>query len=709
MTPDGLAALEARLAYELACLQLPASRWTPERMHEGSEVADVAIVGAGMAGLALAAALLHRGIAVVVYDQAPAGAEGPWATTARMETLRSPKQLAGPALGIPSLTFRAWFEAQFGSAAWDALDKIPRLQWMDYLRWYRAVLALPVHNGHRVTDLVPRDDGLVELAIDLDGRSERAWARRVVVATGRAGLGGPSVPAFAAELAPARWVHSSDDYDYALLAGLRVGVVGGGASAMDSAATALEEGAAQVHLLVRRPDLARINKGKGAGNPGFVQGYGSLPDDWKWRIRHYINEQQAPPPRNSTLRVSRHANAHFNLGVAIESVDERAGALQVQTSAGPLELDFLIFATGFTVDWRQRPMLRHIAPCIRLWKDRYRPPAGEEDSELAESPDLGAAFEFQARPGAHCPGLERVHCFCYPATLSLGVITGDIPAISEGALQLADRLAALLYGEDIELHFARIEAFAEPEILGDEWVAAPLPPSDSSRLTHKQQAMNDSDVIDRAAGLAPGDPLHAARRFRAKVVDATQASHDALLMQPVAGLSSADRLRVAAHACSVAGASELARHYADRLAAAGDEAAAPSPALPAMLQFAATLMSEPRRGDRAALAALKGAGLDDAAIVALAQLIAFLAYQVRVVAGLQALRASRENRDERPSTRTRRRRSGATASPTRRSSGARGSTRSTRRRRARCSSRCSTRATRRRAPRPTTSRSRTSR
>jgi len=120
-------------------------------------------------------------------------------------------------------------------------------------------------------------------------------------------------------------------------------------------------------------------------------------------------------------------------------------------------------------------MLRQVAPCIRVWKDRYAPLSGNEDDELAESPDLGAAFEFQARAGADCPGLDRVHCLSYPATLSLGVITGDIPAISEGALQLADKLAALLYVEDIEHHFARIEAYAEPEILGDEWVAEPLP------------------------------------------------------------------------------------------------------------------------------------------------------------------------------------------------------------------------------------------
>jgi uncharacterized protein YciW len=150
-----------------------------------------------------------------------------------------------------------------------------------------------------------------------------------------------------------------------------------------------------------------------------------------------------------------------------------------------------------------------------------------------------------------------------------------------------------------------------------------------------------ADVIDQAAGLAPGEPLYGARRFRAKVVAASQASHDALLEQPVEGLSSADRLRVAAHVCTIAGAASLARHYEARLVDAAGDGAPPSPALPAMLHFAAALTSDPRLGDRAALEPLRRAGLGDPAIVALAQLVAFLSYQIRVVAGLQALRASR--------------------------------------------------------------------
>ncbi len=150
--------------------------------------------------------------------------------------------------------------------------------------------------------------------------------------------------------------------------------------------------------------------------------------------------------------------------------------------------------------------------------------------------------------------------------------------------------------------------------------------------------MNPSlDVIDQAAGLAPGMPLHTARRFRSTAVQATQASHDALLREPVAGLSTADRLRVAVHACRDVGAGELAAHYATLLEA---ETTPPSPALPQMLHFATLLSTDPRHGDRGAIQSLKAAGLGDAAIVALAQLVAFLSYQTRVVAGLKAMGVS---------------------------------------------------------------------
>ena len=56
-----------------------------------------------------------------------------------------------------------------------------------------------------------------------------------------------------------------------------------------------------------------------------------------------------------------------------------------------------------------------------------------------------------------------------------------------------------------------------------------------------------------------------------------------------------------------------------------------------MLRFATALTTDPRQGDRAAVEALREAGLADPAIVALAQLVAFLSYQLRVIAGLRAM------------------------------------------------------------------------
>lgn len=475
-TQHGLDALEARLKQDLSWLELPAKPWMIKKSHQGQPVIEVAIIGAGMAGLTAGTALSLLGLHPVLFDRAREGYEGPWVTTARMETLRSPKQLTGPALGMPALTFRAWFEAQFGEPAWTALDKIPRTQWMEYLCWYRKVTKLEIRNEHQVLEVHPRADNLVELLVQHPKGVEKILARRVIIASGRDGLGGPSLPDFANKIPNTLRAHSSDALDYQSLKGKRVGVIGAGASAMDSAATALECGARSVDMLIRRADLPRINKGKGAGNPGLTYGHVDLPDEWKWRIRHYINTQQVPPPRGSTLRVSKYANARFNLGCSIDEIKVNPdGTLAIHTPKGIFELDFLIFATGFKIDWLARPEYAVIAKHLRTWGDRYQQGAGLESRELQDSPDLGASFDLREKIPGQCPGLERIHVFCYPAALSHGTVSGDIPAISDGAKRLAQGIVSLFYKEDIAEHFENIKNFAEPEIVGDEWSAA-LPP-----------------------------------------------------------------------------------------------------------------------------------------------------------------------------------------------------------------------------------------
>ena len=111
--------------------------WVPDRPGIDH---NVAIIGGGQTGSTLAFALRRAGIGkVTVMDAAPDEARaGIWLTAARMQLLRTPKNLPGPELGIPALGFQAWYEARHDEAAYAALDRIPRTDWADYLSWYRA-------------------------------------------------------------------------------------------------------------------------------------------------------------------------------------------------------------------------------------------------------------------------------------------------------------------------------------------------------------------------------------------------------------------------------------------------------------------------------------------------------------------------------------------------------------------------------------------
>ena len=494
--PDGIATLNKQIAKDLTLLELPSKSWVEQKHHNGQHVWDVIFVGAGMCGLAGAAKLKLAGVDnIVLYDTAPKGLEGPWETFARMETLRSPKTLAGPSLGIPSLTFRAWYEAQWGEDGFEALTLAPKNVWMDYLRWYREVLSLPVVNETRVFDVQDAGKNIIAVSIEDNTGRRIQYCRHLVLATGRSGLGGGAAPAFLKKVDRQYWSHSADPIDFSNLKDKRVIVIGAGASAMDNAATALEAGAAQVDMLIRRKEMPRINKMTGISSQGVVNGMRFLPDEWKYKYFAYVNEQQVPPPRPSTLRVTEHENARIFLGCPVEDVVEIDGQIAVKTPLHTFEADFLIAATGFRNDFIGRAEFSAFSEHIRTWKDGvYDPSMGKPLSGMLDAPYLGDTFEFLEKQQGCCPMLSRIHCFNDAAMLSHGKLSGDIPAISAGADRLMRGIVAALFTSDAEIYFERLQAYNSPELEGDEWEDA------SKKLLSRKDRISGSNASTIAKG-----------------------------------------------------------------------------------------------------------------------------------------------------------------------------------------------------------------
>ncbi|WP_422918847.1 SidA/IucD/PvdA family monooxygenase [Rhizosaccharibacter radicis] len=470
-----MAALENRVREDLRRIDYPSLPWVPpRRASNGQAVLDVAIIGGGQGGLAAAFGLLREKVSAIrVFDRNPAGTEGPWVTFARMITLRTPKHVTGPDGGIPSLTPRAWYEASHGSAAWEALNKIPREDWQSYLGWFRRVLELPVENNSSVVAIEPVTEGgntLLRLSVEgPDGAVRPVLARKVVLATGMDGGGAWNVPDVIRQgLPPDRYAHTAQEIDFARLRGKRIGVLGAGASAFDNAATALEHGAASVTLCVRRRELPRINPYRWMENAGFLGHFASLPDLQRWRFMRHIFELNQPPPQDTFWRCRRHPNFSMLTGCAWQDVRMNGDAIAVTTPDGQLDFDFLVVGTGFLVDLGLRPELSAVAGHVALWRDRFAPPPGEEHAGLGSHPYLGDGFQFLERVPGSCPALAHIHNFTFGATPSMGLSGASISGMRYGVARLVSALCRSLFREDAEAHLDSLLRYDTAELVSLE-------------------------------------------------------------------------------------------------------------------------------------------------------------------------------------------------------------------------------------------------
>jgi CMD domain protein len=194
--------------------------------------------------------------------------------------------------------------------------------------------------------------------------------------------------------------------------------------------------------------------------------------------------------------------------------------------------------------------------------------------------------------------------------------------------------------------------------------------------------MTQPDIIDTLAGLAPDSPLAMIRDRKPVTRQQAQASHLALFEPAEPGdVTLQERFAVATFVAALHADDDIARFYADGLARTGPSdaiitavfaqaalarASGPYGAYPkgrlsvedlvgpvfsvaephrgvlgarlaAALAHAHMLVFHPRDASAAALQVLLDAGWSNGGIVTLSQLVAFLAFQIRAVAGLRAL------------------------------------------------------------------------
>jgi cation diffusion facilitator CzcD-associated flavoprotein CzcO len=299
--------------------------------------------------------------------------------------------------------------------------------------------------------------------------SDVVYARKIVLATGLEGSGTWRIPEVVGRhLAPEKFAHASELIDFSRFEGRRVAILGAGASAFDNAAAALESGAGNVDLFVRRPQLPQVNPLYWMNFSGVLAHFCDLSDSHRWRFGLHLIRSATPPPPLSVARCNRFANFTLRLGEPWQEVIDHAAGFAAVTPKGEYEFDFVVCATGVDPDPRHRPELKEIARHVALWRDRFAPPAGEESDVLGHYPYLGPSFEFTERHAGSAPWLRNIHNFTFGAVASMGNV-GGAPSLRFAVPRLTNAIVRDLFIADADAYLESFRGFQTPEPQNIRW------------------------------------------------------------------------------------------------------------------------------------------------------------------------------------------------------------------------------------------------
>jgi len=314
---------------------------------------DVAVVGAGPYGLAVAARLRSaNGMRVRIFGKPMSF----WESMPRGMLLRSTWDACHIGFPAGDLTLDR-YQAESGG---DFGKPVPLEAFVDYGHWFQRE-AVPDVDTRRVVS-VARNGGGFRVTLE-DG--EIVDARRVVVAAG--------IDSFAArptifEGLPSRLVtHSSEHVTFEPFAGKRVAVVGGGQSALESAAL-LHEAGAEVEVIARTSQIVWLRGGTiqrklGRWKPVFYAqtdvgplGLSRLVAVPKLftRLPRRVQAKlayRAIRPAGARWLVARLADVPITTGRTVVGVDAVGDQVKLTLDDGSTrEVDHVVLGTGYRID-----------------------------------------------------------------------------------------------------------------------------------------------------------------------------------------------------------------------------------------------------------------------------------------------------------------------------------------------------------------------
>lgn len=207
---------------------------------------QVAIVGAGPYGLAAAAHLRSANVDLRVFGKAMEFWDRQMPAGMLLRSYWEGSHISDPHGDLTLDEYQRACGVQLPRP-------VRRDDFVNYGQWLQR-RVVPDLDGRRVKRIDPTSK-CFRMIMD-DG--ETVWARRVVIATGIASFA--RRPCLFNGVSPELASHSSEHRDFVRFAGQRVVVVGGGQSALESAALLHESGAA-VEVIVRAPVLHWLRYG----------------------------------------------------------------------------------------------------------------------------------------------------------------------------------------------------------------------------------------------------------------------------------------------------------------------------------------------------------------------------------------------------------------------------------------------------------------